>query len=117
MHDAVTAFRRAVVERVLRGPGSAPSAARQAAFDNRGVDNRAAALVDKVSRRAWTVTNEDVAATKRAGVSEDEIFELTVAAALGQATRQLDAALAVLDTAVVPTASIGKSTGLDGGAR
>jgi hypothetical protein len=40
-----------------------------------------------------------VAAATAAGVPEDEIFELTVCAALGQATRQLDAALAVLDAA------------------
>ena len=45
------------------------------------------------------ISDADVAATKAAGVSEDEIFELTVCAALGQATRQLDAALAALDAA------------------
>jgi hypothetical protein len=106
-----------VVERVLRGPGSAPSAARQAAFDNRAVDGRTAALVDKVSRRAWTVTDEDVAATTRAGVSEDEIFELTVAAALGQASRQLDAALAVLDAAEVQASTVPKTANPDGGSR
>ena len=80
------------------------------------IDDRAASLVDKVSRRAWTVSDEDVAATKRAGVSEDEIFELTVAAALGQATRQLDAALAVLDAAA-PAASPLKTAATDGGPR
>ena len=35
---------------------------------------------------------------KAAGVSEDEIFELVVCAALGQSTRQLSAALSALDT-------------------
>lgn len=62
----------------------------------------ARALVDKIARNAWKVTDEDVAAAKTAGVSEDEIFELAVAAALGQATRQLDAALAALDEAAAP---------------
>jgi alkylhydroperoxidase family enzyme len=56
-------------------------------------------LIDKVSKNAWKVTDEDVAAVKQAGMSDDQIFELSVAAALGQATRQLDAALAALDEA------------------
>ena len=52
-----------------------------------------------MARHAWKVAAADVAATKTAGVSEDEIFELVVCAALGQATRQLNAALAALDAA------------------
>ncbi len=62
------------------------ASARRAAFDNQGVPESARALVAKVARAAWTVTDADVAAAKSAGVSEDEIFELTVCAALGQAT-------------------------------
>ena len=66
---------------------------------------RCRALVDKIARCAWTVTDADVVAAKADGVSEDEIFELTVCAAYGQATRQLNAALAALDeaTAAVET--------------
>jgi alkylhydroperoxidase family enzyme len=56
-----------------------------------------AAYLDKVRRRAYTVTDRDVAALKSAGVSEDEIFEQTVAAAIGEGLRRLDAAEAVLD--------------------
>src|SRR5262245_59541920 len=41
-----------------------------------------AAYVDKVSRHAYLVTDEDVAALKAAGYSEDAIFEITVAAAV-----------------------------------
>ena len=41
------------------------------------------------------MTDEDVAAAK-AALSEDEMFELAVCAAIGQATRQLDNALAAL---------------------
>jgi hypothetical protein len=99
MSEPAKRYREAVVRRVLQGPGRASVEARHAAFDNTGVDERARALLDKVTRRAWTVTDADVAATKAAGVSEDEIFELTVCAALGQATRQLEAALAALDAA------------------
>src|SRR5262249_9723338 len=50
-------------------------------------------------RAAYTVTDADIAAVKAAAVSEDQIFELAVCAAIGQATRQYDAALAALDAA------------------
>ena len=116
MSDVVKEYRAAVVGRVLTGPGAASPAARRAAFENQGVDSKARALIDKVATRAWTVTDEDVHATKQAGVSEDEIFELTVAAALGHATRQLDAALAALDAATRPSVAPA-SSGANGGAR
>ena len=106
MSEAARRYREQVVERALHGAGTASVAARRAAFDNQGVDAPARALVEKVARRAWTVTDEDVAAAKAAGVPEDEIFELTVCAALGQATRQLDAALAALGQAMSPDAPL-----------
>jgi hypothetical protein len=99
MSEEAGRYREAVIERVLRGPGSASPGARRAAFDNSGVDARASAFIDKVARNAWKVTDSDVAAVKATGLSEDEIFELTVCAALGQATRQLRAALAALQAA------------------
>ncbi len=99
MSESATRYRQAVVHRALQGSGTARAPARRAAFDNQGVQEPARALVAKVATAAWTVTDADVAATKSAGVSEDEIFELTVCAALGQATRQLDDALAALNAA------------------
>lgn len=100
MNVEVTRAREALVKRVLEGPGSAGIDARRAAFLNRGVPEAARALVDKVARHAWKVTDADVEAARSAGLSEDEIFELTVCAAIGQATRQLDAALAALDAGI-----------------
>ena len=47
----------------------------------------------KVRERAYTVTDADVEKLKAAGVSEDEIFEQTVAAAVAQGLRRLDAAM------------------------
>jgi alkylhydroperoxidase family enzyme len=46
----------------------------------------------KVRERAYTVTDADVEALKAAGLTEDEIFEQTVAAAIGEGLRRLDAA-------------------------
>jgi alkylhydroperoxidase family enzyme len=46
----------------------------------------------KVRERAYTVTDADVESLKAAGISEDEIFEQTVSAAIEQGLRRLDAA-------------------------
>lgn len=114
MSEAATRFRLAVVDRVLHGPGVTSAAARQAAFDNRDVDSRAQALVDTVARQAWKVTDAQVATTVTAGLSEDAVFELTVCAALGQATRQLSSALTALEEATGQAARSGRQ---DGGTR
>jgi alkylhydroperoxidase family enzyme len=46
----------------------------------------------KVRERAYTITDADVAALRDEGLSEDEIFEATVAVAIGEGLRRLDAA-------------------------
>lgn len=92
------------MERVLQGPATTSGDHRRAAFDNKNVTTAASPLIDKVAKNAWKVTDEDVAAAKAAGLAEDAIFELTVSAAMGQATRQLDSALAAVDAAFNPTA-------------
>jgi alkylhydroperoxidase family enzyme len=51
-----------------------------------------AGYLEKVHERAYTVTDADVAALKAAGLSEDEIFEQTVAAAVEEGLRRLDRA-------------------------
>ena len=50
----------------------------------------------KVHERASTVTDDDVDALKRAGLSEDEIFEATTAVAIAEGLRRLDAARRVI---------------------
>ena len=52
--------------------------------------------LEKVRTGAYRVTDEDVDELKRAGVSEDEIFEATLAVATGEGLRRLDAARKVL---------------------
>jgi hypothetical protein len=51
------------------------------------------AYLHKVRSRAYTVTDGDVAALTDAGVSEDEIFQHTVAVAAAEGLRRLDAGL------------------------
>ena len=51
------------------------------------------AYLAKVHEHAYKVTDADVQALKDAGFSEDEIFEQTVAVAIGQGLRRYDAAM------------------------
>ena len=50
----------------------------------------------KVRDRAFAVTDQDVEALKQAGVSEDEIFEQTVAVAIAEGLHRLDRATEVI---------------------
>jgi alkylhydroperoxidase family enzyme len=52
-----------------------------------------APYLDKVRSGAYTVTDDDVEALKAAGISEDEIFEQTVAAAIDEGLHRLDRGL------------------------
>jgi hypothetical protein len=92
-------LREVVSRHVVETPATASPAVRAAAAANLGLEGARAALVAKVTRWAYKVTDEDVAAVKAEGASDDEIFELAVCAAIGEADRQLAGALAALDAA------------------
>lgn len=91
--------RKALARRILEGAGKAPPSERRAAFNNSGLADPLSTLVDKVARHAHKVTDEDIHAAKASGFSEDQVFEIVVCAAIGQAARQHDAALAALEAA------------------
>jgi hypothetical protein len=91
--------RRSVVARILEGEGKAPQGERRAAFENAGLAEPLSTLVAKVARHAHRVTDEDIAAARGEDRSEDQIFEIVVCAAIGQAVRQYDAGLAALEAA------------------
>jgi alkylhydroperoxidase family enzyme len=90
------AMHKALVACLLDVDGMASQAQRRAAFDNAGLDAPLSTLIDKVAMQAYKVTDEEIAAVKASGLSEDQIYELVVCAAVGQATRQYDTALAAL---------------------
>jgi hypothetical protein len=92
----ITQLHRALIARVLDGNGKAPTELRRAAFDNAGLDEPMRTLIQKVAYHAYRVTDEDVVAVRAAGMSEDQIFEIVVCAAIGQATRQYKTALDAL---------------------
>jgi hypothetical protein len=92
----IAKLHRELVARVLDGDGKAPPELRLAAFDNAGLDEPVRTLIEKVAHHAYRVTDDDVAAARAAGLSEDQIFEIVVCAAIGQASRQHESALAAL---------------------
>jgi hypothetical protein len=99
-----------VRETVLAAPGVTEPALRQA------IEGRAAALsgglrepdkvgpitedlttfADRVARSAWRVTSDEVGALLEAGYTQDEVFEITVSAAMGAAHGRLERGLAAL---------------------
>ena len=56
----------------------------------------AAAYAAAVRRHAYRVTDAQVEALRAAGLSEDDVFELTVAAAVGAGLDRLDAGMRTL---------------------
>ena len=90
---------KALVKRILEGDGKASPSERRAAFNNSGVAGPLGTLVDKVAKHAYRVTDEDITGAKVSGLSEDQVFEMVVCAAVGQATRQYETAFAALKDA------------------
>jgi alkylhydroperoxidase family enzyme len=82
---------------VLGSQGTVEPAVREAASRNDGVPEVLRSYVDKVARHAYRVTDEDVDALKQAGYTEDQLFEITVSAAVGAGLHRLEAGLAALE--------------------
>jgi hypothetical protein len=99
----IAELHRDLVARVLEGHAQAAPELRRAAFDNAGLSEPIRTLIEKVATHAYRVTDEDVAAVRGAGLSEDQIFEIVICAAVGQASRQYTGALAALAAATEET--------------
>src|SRR5690349_5722414 len=96
--DPHASLRNNVVNRVLDGAGVAAPARRRGAFDGKGAPPELQALIDKVEAHAYKVTDDDLRRLQ-ATYSDDELFEIIVAAALGASERRLVAGLEALDEA------------------
>ena len=75
------------------GPGRVDPAIRQSAATGESLSEPWLSCTRKVRDEPATVTASDVESLKAAGHSEDEIFEITVAAAVGASLRPLEAGL------------------------
>ncbi len=83
---------------MLQGTGDTDPAIRRAAAEGKGVPAELQALVDKIHRHAYKVTDEDFARL-RAEYEDDQLFEVVVSAALGASRNRLLAGLEALDDA------------------
>jgi hypothetical protein len=90
------AAHQALVDRVLTGEGSASPESRARAFRNEGLAPPLDSLIGKVATTPAQVTDADFTAAKSSGLSEDQLFELVICAAVGQSTRLYEAGLAAL---------------------
>jgi len=95
----IAAARQALYARILAGTGHSDPAQRRAAFEGTSQSQPARELLEKIRLHAHRVTDADVQQARAAGLTEDQLFELAVCAAVGQAGRQFDAALAALAAA------------------
>ena len=66
----ITQAHKTLVARLLEGDGWASPAQRRAAFDNAGLAEPLCTLIDKVVKHAYTVTDEDIASAKAAGLAK-----------------------------------------------
>jgi len=78
---------------VFEDPGQADPGLRRSAATGEGLAEPWLSYTSKVRDAAWTLTESDINDLKAAGHSEDQIFEMTIAAALGASLRMLDAGL------------------------
>jgi alkylhydroperoxidase family enzyme len=90
---------RRVHDAVLETPGSLDSATRLAVATGRDVPAELEAYADKVARHAYRVTDADTAALRKAGYSDNAIFEITVAVALGAGLLRRDVGIAAIEGA------------------
>lgn len=89
-----------VVTHILKGKGFSPETERKAAFDNSGLSDPLKTLVDNVAHNAHKITDGDIETVKASGINEDQIFELVICAAVGEASRQYMSGLSALTEAV-----------------
>lgn len=91
---------RGLLDRILTGQGFSTAEQRAAAFNQQGLPQPLGPLIDKVARHAYQVTDQDIEAVKASGISEDQLFELIICGATGQAARQYENGLAALSAAL-----------------
>jgi alkylhydroperoxidase family enzyme len=78
-------LRHALLARTRSGGGQVPEALRE--------------FIVKIAEQPWTVNDEDFAQLRAAGYSDGQLYEVTLAAALGAGLQRFDAGLRALDEA------------------
>jgi len=108
MHTRYTAHSQHLVDGVLNSPGETNPALRRAIAERSAqlslrspqpveqVPPALIAYVKKVALYAYKTTEEDIEALRKAGYSEDAIFEISLSAALGAGMTRLERGLAAM---------------------
>jgi alkylhydroperoxidase family enzyme len=107
--DTIAALRRAV----LMTPGAASVDERAAAASGAPTGTVADAYLEKVRHASYRIIDADIDMLKTAGMTEDAILELTLAAALGEATRGFDRSIRALLAAPAVGAAHAPSVAVD----
>src|SRR6478609_8558357 len=97
MDDRFASLRNATATALLRGSGATPDTLRQAIAAG-SAPPELVALVQKIRSDAYAVTDRDLDAL-RDRYTEDQLFEIIVAAAFGAASGQIAAAHRALEDA------------------
>jgi hypothetical protein len=97
MTDDLSRLQHGTHRTVLEGPGQTDAALRQQVARGQAPPDLAS-LVQKIHNHAYRVTDADLDAL-RSTCTEDQLFEIIVAAALGAAEHRLQRALAVVEEA------------------
>ena len=97
MSDKFAVFRSATARALFETPGKTSREVRQAAASGIAPADLAA-LIEKIHSHAYMVTDRDLDVL-RASYTEDQLFEIIVAAAFGAAEQRLTAARRALEMA------------------
>jgi len=96
-------FHENLTKAVLATPGATPESLRRAVLEHarqsrpsQAVPPALSGYVDTVTRHAYRVTDAGVAELRQSGNSDDALFEITVAAAVGAALHRLERGMAAL---------------------
>jgi alkylhydroperoxidase family enzyme len=87
----------ALMQTVLAAPGATEISAREAASRGSELPPLLEDYVSKVRHGSHRITDGDISRLRGNGYSEDDIFEITIAAALGIAVQGLETALRAMD--------------------
>jgi alkylhydroperoxidase family enzyme len=78
------------------GPAHTASALRRSICEGPPADPKVAVYVEKVRHASYRIVQSDIDELRAAGFSDNAIFEITVAASLGEALRRLRIGLRAL---------------------
>jgi hypothetical protein len=84
---------------ILTAEGTAPTDLRAKAFAGQDLPDPLTALLEKVAKQSYQVTDADFARALAAGYTEDQLFELVICAAVGESRRLYSSGLGALNEA------------------